>query len=111
MRSERVNSLVQGGHGPLVHQNPVAVNDVDAQEDADSVEATLGIHIHLFLNRNDNIMWLSLSLPRVMNLKFSRQPHQKCDITQYGELGFSYSLLRWKMIILPILTTSLILSL
>ena len=34
------------------------------------------------------------------------QLHQKYDITQYEELGF-HSLLRWKMIILPILTSSL----
>ena len=45
---------------------------------------------------------LTLSLPRVINFKFPLQP---CHyITQYEELGFSYcSLLRWKMIILPIL--------
>ena len=29
------------------------------------------------------------SLPGVINVKFSPQPHQKYDITQYGELGFS----------------------
>ena len=43
------------------------------------------------------------SLPRVFNFKFPLQPHQKYNITQCGELG----LLR--MIILPILSTSLIL--
>ena len=35
------------------------------------------------------------------------QPHQIYNITQHEELAF-HSLLRWKMIILPILTTSLI---
>ena len=35
------------------------------------------------------VMNLSLSLPRVINLKFPLQPHQKYNITQYGELGFS----------------------
>ena len=49
----------------------------------------------------------TLSLPRVTNIKFLLQPHQKYYITQYEELGF-HCLLRWKMIILPILTTSLI---
>ena len=39
--------------------------------------------------------------------KFLLQPNRKHNITQYGELGFQ-SLLRWKMIILPLLTTSLI---
>ena len=28
------------------------------------------------------------TLPRVINLKFPLQPHQKYYITQYGELGF-----------------------
>ena len=46
-------------------------------------------------------------IPRVINLKFLLQLHQKYNITQYEELGFQ-SLLRRKMIILPILTTSLI---
>ena len=32
---------------------------------------------------------LTLPLPRVINLKFPLQPHQKYYITQYGELGFS----------------------
>ena len=31
---------------------------------------------------------LTLSLPRVINIKFPLQPHQKYNITQYGELGF-----------------------
>ena len=51
--------------------------------------------------------FLTLSLLRVINFKFPLQPQQKYYITQYGELGF-YSLLRWKMIILPILPTSII---
>ena len=47
--------------------------------------------------------------PYVLNhFKFPLQLHQKYDITQYEELGFSYCLLRWKIIILPILTTSLV---
>ena len=41
---------------------------------------------------------LSLSLLRVINVKFPLQPHQKYYITQYGELWLS--LLRWKMLIL-----------
>ena len=32
---------------------------------------------------------LTLSLPRVINVKFPLQPHQKYNITKYGELGFS----------------------
>ena len=32
---------------------------------------------------------LTLSVPRVINLKFPLQPHQKYYITQYEELGFS----------------------
>ena len=48
---------------------------------------------------------LTLSLPRVINLQFPLQPHQKCCIKQYEELSF-HSSLRWKMIALPILTTS-----
>ena len=43
---------------------------------------------------------LTLSLPRVINFKFPLQPHQKYCTTQYEERGFSYSFLRWKMIIL-----------
>ena len=31
----------------------------------------------------------TLSLPRVINIKFPLQPHQQYNITQYGELGFS----------------------
>ena len=34
--------------------------------------------------------FLTLSLPRVINFKFPLQPHQKYNITQYGELGFSW---------------------
>ena len=50
---------------------------------------------------------LSLSLPRVISVKFLGQPHQK-HITQSMENVAFHRLLRWKMIILPILTTSLI---
>ena len=32
---------------------------------------------------------LTLSLLRVINVKFPLQPHKKYDITQYGELDFS----------------------
>ena len=32
---------------------------------------------------------VTLSLPRVINVKFPLQPHQKCYVTQYGELGLS----------------------
>ena len=35
------------------------------------------------------IVLLTLSFPRVINIKFLLQPHQKYYITQYGELGFS----------------------
>ena len=40
---------------------------------------------------------LTLSLPRVINFKFPLQPHQKYNIIQYGERGFSsfYSDERW----------------
>ena len=31
---------------------------------------------------------LTLSFPRVINIKFLLQPHQKYYITQYEELGF-----------------------
>ena len=50
---------------------------------------------------------LTPSLPRVINFKFPLQPHQKYYITQCELLG-SHSLLRWKMITLPILPNSLI---
>ena len=36
-----------------------------------------------------SLVWLTLSLPRVINLQFPLQPLQKYDITQYGERGFS----------------------
>ena len=36
---------------------------------------------------------LTLSLPRVINLEFPLEPHQKYNIIQYEELGF-HSLLR-----------------
>ena len=42
--------------------------------------------------------------PKNDHVKFPLRPHQKYYTTQYGERG----LLRWEMIILPILTTSLI---
>ena len=49
---------------------------------------------------------LTLYIPRVIKFKFPLQPHQKYYITlQYEELAF-HSLLRRKMIVLPILTTS-----
>ena len=32
---------------------------------------------------------LTLSLPRVINVKIPLQPHKKYDTTQYGELDFS----------------------
>ena len=49
----------------------------------------------------------TLSLPRVINVNFPLQPQQKYYITQMKNLAF-YNLLRLKMIILPIHTTSLI---
>ena len=49
------------------------------------------------------------SLPRVTNFKFPLQPNWKYYITQYEELRLSsLTVLRWEIIILPILTTSLI---
>ena len=50
---------------------------------------------------------LTLSLPRVINFKFPLQPHKKHRIKRMKNLT-SISLLRWQMIILPILTTVLI---
>ena len=47
------------------------------------------------------------SLPRVINFKFLLLRHQKYNITQYEENLAFHSLLGWKMIILPIHTTSL----
>ena len=35
------------------------------------------------------ILSSTLSLPRAINIKFPQQPHQKYNITQHGELGFS----------------------
>ena len=52
----------------------------------------------------------TLSLPRVtINSKFPLQPHQKShSFTSHGMKNFAFhSFLRWKMITLPILTTSL----
>ena len=51
-----------------------------------------------------HMLHLLINLLRVSNFKFLLQTHQKYYITQYGELAFR-SLLRWKMVILPILTT------
>ena len=42
---------------------------------------------HEWVTENDSL--LTLSLPRVINLKFLVQPHQKYYVTQYEELGFS----------------------
>ena len=50
---------------------------------------------------------LTLSLPRVINFKFPLQPHQNILSHSMKNLAF-HSLLRWKMITLPILTSSLI---
>ena len=49
----------------------------------------------------------TLSLPRVINFKLPLQLHQKFTPHSMKNLAF-HSLLSWKMIILPILTTSLI---
>ena len=54
------------------------------------------------------LLWqLVLSLQRMINFTFLLQPYQKYNIKQYENLIF-HSLFRWKMIFLPILTTSLI---
>ena len=52
---------------PVVHQSP------EARE-----------------QRHFEVSWLTLSLQRVINVKFPLQPHRKHCITQYEELGFSY---------------------
>ena len=49
----------------------------------------------------------SLSFPRVIKVRFPMQPQLKYYITHMKSLPF-HSLLRWKIIRLPILTTSLI---
>ena len=59
-------------------------------------------HAVLFFNSFKST--LTLSLLRVIIVKFPLQPDKKKYITQYEELGFSYRLLWCKMIILPILT-------
>ena len=51
--------------------------------------------------------FLTLSLPRVINVKFPLQPHQKYYIAQYEDFAF-HSLLRRQMIVLPIPTAQLI---
>ena len=48
-----------------------------------------------------------LSLPRVINFKFPLQPHQNITSHSMENLAL-HSLLRWNMIKLPIITTSLI---
>ena len=44
----------------------------------------------------------------MINFKFPLQPHQKQYITQHEDFLAFHRLLRWKMILLPILTTSII---
>ena len=39
---------------------------------------------------NSLVVGLTLSLLRVINVKIPLQPHKKYDITQYGELDFSW---------------------
>ena len=68
----------------------------------------LGILCHLSLEMFARILSRTLSLPRVINIKFPLQPHQKYNITQYEEVGFSMLILIWNMIILAILSTSLL---
>ena len=51
---------------------------------------------------------LTLSLPRVIDVKIPLQPHQKYCITQYRELGFSQlTQMKDDYTVLPILTTPL----
>ena len=73
------------------------------------VNVVLGNHqIRLKKIRAKGIgMKLTLSLPRVINFKFPQQPHQKYCPHHMKNSAF-HSFLRGKMIILPILTTSLI---
>ena len=53
------------------------------------------------------VIGLNLSLPKVSNFKFPLQPHPK--ITSHGMKNLAFhSLLRWKMIVIPIIRTSLI---
>ena len=53
-------------------------NDDDDKDDNDTDDNSGGCDVKL-----------SLLPPRVINLKFPLQPHQKYYITQYEELGFS----------------------
>ena len=47
------------------------------------------LHISVHLLQFTDSCSATLSLPRVINFKFSLQPHQKYNIVQYEELGFS----------------------
>ena len=68
------------------------------KKDFELVEAYLA----LFLK----VMSLTLLLSKAINFKFPLQPHQKHKIAQYTKNLAFHSLLRWKTIMLPILTTS-----
>ena len=45
--------------------------------------------VYLDISKERVLCALSLSLPKVINIKFLLQPHQWYNITKYGELGFS----------------------
>lgn len=47
--TQLLHSLIQGRNAPFVHENPVAVDNVNAQEDTNSIVAALGVRVHLFL--------------------------------------------------------------
>ena len=53
-------------------------------DEVEALAADYGLTINFFTTGG-----LTLSLPRVINIKFPLQPHQKYYMTQYEELGFS----------------------
>ena len=53
------------------------------------LSTSLSINPRLLLKTVGQGVKATLSVPRAINLQFPLQPHQKYDITQYGELGFS----------------------
>ena len=63
------------------------------------------INVH-YTDKCEQVVGLTLSLPRVINFKFPPLPHQNYYVTQQEELFIAYT--RWKTLILRALTTSLI---
>ena len=66
-------------HFPKLHENAIDAM-LDLCEDEDSLVSV------------STRLWqvLIISLPRVINSKFPLQPHQKDNIIQYEDLGFSW---------------------